>query len=263
MKLTLWLDGPHDAPANMARDRELLEFFASGVWSGTVLRLFTFQPAGITLGRAQDPARELDLARIERDGVRWARRPTGGRAIWHEDEWTFSLATTLGPQGWAETPSAAYERTGQLLAEALARMGVRATLAPGAPRGAGAPRARLGAAPPCFASTARHELVHEGRKLAGIAQRVVRGALLQQGSLLLGDTHARLADYVAVPDAEREALRDAWRRGAATAGHRLGADRSLARIAEAVVAIFPAARLLRGEQAVRELLSETSPRPSR
>ena len=74
--LTLWVDGAHDAPANMARDAALLAAVASGARHGSLLRLFTFSPPGITLGRAQDPAAELDLAAIERDGVRWAVRPT-------------------------------------------------------------------------------------------------------------------------------------------------------------------------------------------
>jgi lipoate-protein ligase A len=213
----------------MACDAELLERAAEGRLGATVLRLFTFAPPGITLGRAQDPARELDLAALARAGVGWAVRPTGGRAIWHEDEWTFSLVTHLGPEGWALSAAAAHERTGRLLADAFERLGVPARLAPGSPRGTGPPRARQGAAPPCFASTARHELLLEGRKLAGIAQRVSRGALLQQGSLLLGDTHVRLAEFVPVTDRER--LRRELGEAAAVAGRWLGADRSLSRLA--------------------------------
>src|SRR5689334_10238034 len=225
--MILWLDHGHDAPTNMARDAESLERAAGRRLDEPILRLFTFDPPGITLGRAQDPARELDLEALARAGIRWATRPTGGRAIWHEEEWTFSLVTPLGPGGWADSAAAAYERTGRLLAGALQRLGVPAVLAPGSPRGPGAPRARAGAAPPCFASTARHELLLEGRKLAGIAQRVSRGALLQQGSLLLGDTHARLADFVVTAD--RESLRRELRASAALAGPWLGADRSLSR----------------------------------
>ena len=262
MTLTLWHDGPHDAPENMARDSALLERAALGELSGMVLRLFTFAPAGITLGRAQVPGDELDLSRLVCNGVRWASRPTGGRAIWHEEEWTFSLVTSLSADGWAATPAAAYERTGRLLAQALAVMGVPAALAPGKAPGPGSPRARTGAAPPCFASTARHELVLEGRKLAGIAQRVVRGALLQQGSLLLGDAHTRLADYVAVPEAEREPLRAQWRRSAATAGARLGADRSLDRLASTLAMLLPDAPVLLGEQGAHALMLDAVPRRS-
>ena len=239
--MILWLDGAHDAVTNMARDAALLERAATGDLDVTVLRLFAFAPPGITLGRAQDPARELDLAALARVGTGWARRPTGGRAIWHEDEWTFSLVTRLGPGGWADSAAAAYERTGRLLAAAFQRLGVPAVLAPGSPRGPGAPRARAGAAPPCFASTARNELLLEGRKLAGIAQRVSGGALLQQGSLLLGDAHERLAEFV--PAADREALRRDLRASSAVAGRWLGADRSLARLRDALAGLLPEARV--------------------
>ncbi len=232
--LLLWVDGAHDAPSNMARDAALLERCESGALRGPVLRLFAFSPPGITLGRSQDPAVELDLAAVERDGVRWAVRPTGGRAIWHEQEWTFSLVTGLGLEGWASTPGEAYERTGRLFAESLVLLGVPAALSPGSARGPGPPRTALGAAPPCFASTARNELVAGGRKLAGIAQRAVRGALLQQGSLLLGDAHARLASYMRVPDGERERLRANWSEAAAPAGRWLEGDVSLERLAGAV-----------------------------
>ena len=242
----LWLDGAHDAPDNMARDARLLERTAGGA-TDVILRLFTFAPAGITLGRAQDPAQELELERLERDGVSWAVRPTGGRAIWHDEEWTFSLVTPLAPGAWAATPAAAYARTGGLLAAALQALGVPVSLAPGFPRGPGAPREPSGSAPPCFASTARHELVLGGRKLAGIAQRAVRGALLQQGSLLLGESHVRLAEYVRVPEGQRAALRERWRQGAASAGPALGADRSLARLAAAVAVTLGPAERLAGE----------------
>lgn len=238
--IRLWCDGAHDAPHNMALDAAALDRMASG-GHGTRVRLFTFAPAGITLGRAQEPARELDLARLASEGVRWATRPTGGRAIWHDEEWTFSLVTTLGPQGWARTPAAAYERTGRWLAAAMRALGVPVDLAPGSSRGVGAPRLRDGAAPPCFASTARYELVLEGRKFAGVAQRSMRGALLQQGSLLLGDSHTRLANFVAIPDDGRAALRDRIRAEATPAGPWLGGDCRLERLAEAMVSTLPEA----------------------
>lgn len=261
-KLSLWLDGAADAPRQMARDARLLERAAAGTLPGTVLRLYTFDPPGITLGRAQDPERELDLERLERAGVRWARRPTGGRAIWHEQEWTFALATRLGPDGWARTAAEAYERTARLLAGALSRLGVPAVLAPGSDRGVGPPRARAGAAPPCFASVARHELTLAGRKLAGIAQRVTHGALLQQGSLLLGDAHTKLTTMLRASEPERVALAQAALESAATAGERLGADRSLVRLAGALVDELGGADAVtrwEGHEGARALALEPSP----
>jgi len=234
MTTLLWLDGGNDVAAHMARDAALLERAAAGALAAPVLRLFAFDPPGITLGRSQDAAAELDLERLSRAGVRWASRPTGGRAIWHEEEWTFSLAARLSSDGWAADARAAYERTARLLVRALRSLGVPAVLSPGSPRAAGPPRARAGATPPCFASTARHELTLDGKKLAGIAQRATRGVLLQQSSLLLGPAHAKLARWVRGNDADRAALEAEWRDAAAAAADYLGEDRSLERLAGAL-----------------------------
>jgi lipoate-protein ligase A len=245
--MILWCDGAHGAAENMRRDAALLEDAAAG--SEPVLRLFTFAPAGITLGRAQDPVRELDLARAAADGVEWAVRPTGGRAIFHAQEWTFSLATRLGADdAWAPTPAAAYARTCALLRRALNALGVPVELSPGSPR-LGSPRTPGAPAAPCFASSARHELTLGGAKLAGIAQRAVRGALLQQGSVLLGEGHLELADYLPLAPERREAVRAALAASAAHAGTHLPADASLGLLADALAAELPGARRITGGDA--------------
>jgi lipoate-protein ligase A len=104
-----------------------------------VLRLFTFDPPGITLGRAQDPARELDLAALASEDIRWAVRPTGGRAIWHEEEWTFSLVDGARDGRLGELRGARVRAHGRLLAAAFQRLGVPAVLAPHSARGARRP----------------------------------------------------------------------------------------------------------------------------
>src|SRR5262245_66376340 len=86
----------------------------------------------------------------------------------------------------------------------------------------------------CFASTARHEVVLGGRKLVGSAQRRTARALLQQGSLLLGEGHLRLADYLIGTDAQREVARETLRLASASAGQYLGAAAPLARWADAL-----------------------------
>jgi lipoyl(octanoyl) transferase len=242
----LWCDGAHGARENMRRDAALLQAVADGTLAEPLLRLFRFVPAGITLGHSQDPQRELDLEAAKRDSVEWAVRPTGGRAIYHDQEWTFSLATPLDASGWAGDPASAYARTCAVLAAALRALGVPAERSAGSPRGVGAPRAPGGPAAPCFASTARHELTLEGRKLAGIAQRAVRGGLLQQGSLLLGESHLLLARYLRVPAEQREAARAALASAAVHAGGYLAADAPLERLADALGRELPGARRLDG-----------------
>jgi lipoate-protein ligase A len=239
----LWCDGAHDAPENMRRDRALWERAERGGPGDVfepVLRLFTFQPAGITLGHAQRPEDELDLERCAADRVAWAIRPTGGRAIFHAEEWTYALVARLDDPDWGGSPRSVYERIGRLLRDSLRALGVDAALARGgAP---GSPRASGGAARPCFASTARLELVREGRKLAGSAQRRGARAFIQQGSVLLSDGHLRLVDYQRLPEDARPAARTALAAAAAHAGDVIDPHAPLERWAEAIERVTSARR---------------------
>jgi lipoate-protein ligase A len=244
----LWVDGAHDPRENMRRDALLLAAAERG--AGPVLRLFGFQPWGLTLGYGQVPERELDLERCRRDGIPWARRPTGGRAIFHAQEWTYSLAAPLAHPEWGGSLRDSYRRMGALLAASLHRLGVPAALA-GDPRREAPEAAALpgGPAPPCFATTSRDEVALGGRKLIGSAQRRTGAALLQQGSLLLGDGHLRLADYLRVPAERRAALRAELARLAAHAAAWLGGHPPLDRWADALEAeLGPGVRRLAGEE---------------
>jgi len=251
--MILWLDGAHGPLENMRRDSMLLDAVVSGALAEPVLRLFTFVPRGITLGRSQDPSRELDLPRLESAGLEWAARPTGGRAIFHDEEWTFSLATPLGPLGWAADAASAYASTCELLARAMAQLGVPVETSSGSARGVGPPRAHGGPAAPCFASTARHELTIGGRKFAGIAQRQVHGGLLQQGSLLYGDSHLELLDWVVLAPESRALARGMLADAAAHAGPWLGQRPELARLAQALATQLPSVRMLVGAEGARAL----------
>jgi lipoate-protein ligase A len=233
--MILWRDGAHDPAENMRRDSGLLEAAEADPAAEPVLRLFGFSPPGITLGRGQDPERALDLARCRRDGVPWAIRPTGGRAIFHDAEWTYSFTTPLAHRWGAGGAGEAYARVSTLIVRSLERLGVPATLARGA-------RAAdfSGAAPaPCFASTARHEIVLAGRKLVGSAQRRTARALLQQGSVLLGDGHLRLAEYLPGSPDQRAAARAALAHVATHAGAWLAGPPELERWAAAIAAELP------------------------
>jgi lipoyl(octanoyl) transferase len=234
--VNLWCDGLHDAAENMRRDEALLAAAERG--APPALRLFGFSPPGITLGMNQDPAHELDLARCAADGVVWAVRPTGGRAIFHAQEWTYALAAPHDHPEWGGGLGDVYGRVSALVLRALVRLGVPAGLVP---RRAGAaapgPRgARDGgsAAAPCFASSARNEVAVNGAKLVGSAQRRTARAYLQQGSILLGDGHLRIADYLALAADRREPVREALRRAAGSAERWLGTAPPLERLADAL-----------------------------
>ncbi len=234
--MRLHVDSPAAVGEQMAIDRAAFERAMRVGLAGPVLRLFRFEPAGITLGASQVAEMELDLARCTEDGVAWAHRPTGGRAIFHGEEWTFSLLARLGDGGWAADARAAYQRTNALIGRALVRLGAPVALDEGSAKGVGAPRSRGGAAPPCFATSARHELTLGGRKCAGIAQRVGRCHVLQQGSLLIGPGHERLADYAAGPPERQDELRESMRHSSVEMGPWIGDGRTLDDLAEAIEA---------------------------
>src|SRR5262245_45683714 len=161
--MIVWLDGAHDPSENMRRDRVLLAAAEAG--AEPVLRLFAFAPFGITLGARQSPKEVLDLDHGRRDGVPWAGRPTGGRAIFHAQEWTYALAAAIDDADWGGTQSGAYDRMSHLIVRSLRRLGVPAELA------RPARSAEPSLADACFAATTRHEVTVPGAKLGGSAQR--------------------------------------------------------------------------------------------
>jgi len=260
--MILWCDGPHDAAENMRRDRRLLERAEAAELTEPVLRLFSFAPHGITLGAAQIPERVLDLAACDAAGVSFAVRPTGGRAIFHAEEWTYSLVARLDDPTWGGSLRDAYAAVSRLLIASLVRLGV-----PVDPVTAPGEAMRPGDGPACFAATLGHEIELGGRKLVGSAQRRLARALLQQGSVLLGPGHLRLAELVAGTPESRARLRAELERKTAHAGRWLGSA-PLARWRDALAESLPVpARLLDGEAGAESLTlaeagSYTPPIPS-
>lgn len=145
------------------------------------LRLYRFDPPCLSFGR-NEPVTGYDRAAIVRLGVDVVRRPTGGRAVWHEHEVTYAVAAPIAAFGGLRL---GYWAIQGWLAAALRTLGAEATLAPERPRPAAL--ARSGA---CFAAPVGGEVLVHGRKLVGSAQARRGRALLQQGSVLLAGTQA-------------------------------------------------------------------------
>lgn len=168
----------------------------------TVLRVYGWSAPTLSLGRHQR-ARGIYRDDLLADrGVQVVRRPTGGRALLHHHEVTYSVTAPCS----AESPLlAAYEEINALLVKALVSLGVPVRLA--------RPDARAAAptAAPCFAEPARGELTLHGRKLVGSAQWRDLGALLQHGSILLDDDQSSIPELMREPIASRPpaTLRDA------------------------------------------------------
>lgn len=140
------------------------------------LRLYRFDPPCLSFGR-NEPVAGYDRAAIARLGLDVVRRPTGGRAVWHEHAVTYAVAAPMAAFGGLRV---GYWAIQAWLAAALRTLGAQATLAPAGPQPA-AP-ARGGA---CFAAPVEGEVLVDGRKLVGSAQARRGKALLQHGSVLL------------------------------------------------------------------------------
>jgi lipoyl(octanoyl) transferase len=202
LAIHLLADGPQAPDWNMALDETLLRMRQEGEITGTWIRLFAWTPAAISIGRLQDPGADLDLALAAKDGVPVVRRSTGGKAVFHVDEVTYSLVGGVPDSEWGANLHETYRRVTAILVTGLDGLGVTTAFAPRRAASGGA-ASELEAA--CFAVAYGHELVAKGKKLCGSAQRRLTRAFLQHGSLLLGPAHAELGRYLSVPG-DRPAL---------------------------------------------------------
>lgn len=160
----------------MARDQGLLDLAER---DGTAtLRLYRWDPFCLSFGRHEPALKRYDRDRIAALGLDCVRRPTGGRAVWHARELTYSVTAPLARFG---SLPRAYRRIHQLIADAVAALGVVPALAATPARSAGVD------AGACFASPAGGEVVVGDHKLVGSAQLKQGDAFLQHGSLLLED----------------------------------------------------------------------------
>lgn len=177
MTWRLLVDGAATGSWNMAVDEALAESVAGGE-SPPVVRLYRWQPPCLSLGFAQ-PYTAADADFCAREGVDVVRRPTGGRAVLHHLELTYSVVAPLDGRPFSGDLQGAYQRICRALVAGLRRVGVAADLA-GTPEGG---LIRPTEAIPCFVGPATGEVVAAGRKLVGSAMRRLGGAILQHGSI--------------------------------------------------------------------------------
>ena len=157
---------------NMAVD-EMLALKVQQGKSPPVLRFFRWEPACLSLGCFQKVAREVDLDGLRSRGVDLVRRPSGGRAVLHDHEMTYSVILPDFGKGVIDS----YRIISQGLLAGLKILGLDASLQKPAP----VEREHASAA--CFDSPSSYELLCGGKKLIGSAQRRLDGVILQHGSI--------------------------------------------------------------------------------
>jgi len=224
---------------NMALDEALmLRARDTGEWT---LRVYGWSRPTLSLGRNQVARGGYDLDALYRRGIDIVRRPTGGRAILHEREVTYSVTGHVDAAGDLRE---SYGRINRLLVEGLRSLGVPAAVVARPSRTERSDSHhqaidRPGLVP-CFDHPSPGEITLDGRKLAGSAQWRSEGAFLQHGSILLDDDQMHIASLLTRP-APVVPL-------PATLRQALGRSPSLEEVAEA---LFAAVRHLEDPAAAR------------
>jgi lipoate-protein ligase A len=219
---------PRSAAVNMAIDEMLLE-------SATVpsIRFYCWQSPALSFGYFGKFA-DVAIYADERDLV---RRWTGGGIVLHEDDLTYSIVIPAGDQAFAESSIVIYESIHRGLCAALNVIGKRALKAELADPG----RSTI-ANPPavspktyhCFANPVRADVMINGRKVAGAAQRRTRRGLLHQGSIqsisIDSDFTERFAGTLSDDYSRREITEKVLQRARELARQKYGADSWLRRM---------------------------------
>ena len=175
-------DGPKDGQSNMAIDSAILAACESGEVLPT-LRLYSWERPTLTIGYAQDIDREIDFDRCREFDIQVVRRPTGGRALLHHHELTYSITVPIPHPKFPNSLHGAYKVIAQALLEGLEALGIRDAIlanASGLSRRYFYPHS-----PSCLSSINHWEIEVKGAKLVGSAQRRKKRAFLQHGSILI------------------------------------------------------------------------------
>ena len=187
------------AAYNMALDEALLSA-TSQKKSLPTLRLYSWQVPSLSLGYAQ-PAADVDQAELAKRGWQLVRRPTGGKAILHTDELTYSITAPLDDPLVAGSLLESYQRISRALQTALNLLETN-THADNIPDLPFEPSKKE---PVCFQTPSNYEITWNGKKLIGSAQARKLGGVLQHGSLPLYGDLSRITQVLSYPSQiERE-----------------------------------------------------------
>ena len=197
MKKEVWWlvkDGENRGSYNMAFD----DYFALHAGERPLIRFFRWNPYCLSLGYGQKSA-DFSRAVLRKRKVDIVRRPTGGRAVLHADEVTYSIIIPGTHPLFKLSTSALYRSISKALNNGLIYLGVNAVVEKSRKNSDS-----LYSSPSCFASTARYEMKWRGRKLIGSAQRRYPKSVLQHGSIPLRNGGYGVEDFFCLPPGERK-----------------------------------------------------------
>ncbi|MDC1068318.1 lipoate--protein ligase family protein [Candidatus Kapabacteria bacterium] len=185
-KAVLENSGANTGSFNMGYDLKLLEKVRES--EIPIFRTYFWNPWAISLGKNQK-SDGFDLAKLSRDGYDIVTRPTGGRAVFHGNELTYSFICKLQDVSHHDI----YRDIHLFFEKVFNDLGIKSDFAKGDIKLSDFYNNKLSAS--CFASSARYELTINNKKVVGSAQRVIDGFLLQHGSIPIDDSYLKIADY--------------------------------------------------------------------
>lgn len=206
-----FLDFNYYSPAfNMALDEALIEWHSKNVFPPTI-RFYGWNPPTLSLGYFQKVEKEIDIEKVQEYGVGLVRRLTGGRAVLHDNELTYSVIVSESHPMMPKTVTEAYRVISHGLLEGFTELGLHSYFS--IPKTMEEheqlknPRSSI-----CFDTPSWYELVVEGRKVAGSAQTRQKGVILQHGSIPISLDENMLFDLFKFPnDKVRDRMQKSFR----------------------------------------------------
>ena len=173
-------EGSLDGQLNMAIDEAILKACGEGK-SPPTLRCYGWNGPTLSVGYSQDASRDLDLERCQVMGIPVVTRPTGGRALLHDREFTYSIVVPVPHPLFPSNLRGAFQKISSALLLALECMGIERITMAAIP----SPRKLQNKvqSPSCFAALNHWEICWEEKKLLGSAQRRLKRSFLQHGSV--------------------------------------------------------------------------------
>lgn len=234
MKWRLIHTPPSNGAWNMAVDESILEHIYHGE-SVQTLRLYSWNPPCLSLGHAQ-PFKDVDMERLKSRGWEGVRRVTGGRAILHTDEITYSVTGNENDEILAGGVLDSYNRLSKALLYAVQSLNLQVEVQ----EGKNTP-ASQNLNPVCFEVPSSYEITVDGKKLIGSAQARKKEGVLQHGSLPLTGDLTRICDALVFEnESARQEAKDRLLMRATTVKSVLGVEISWENAAQALVKGFEA-----------------------
>lgn len=168
--------GSNDAATNMAIDEALLKWHSEGLIRPTI-RFYGWTSPSLTVGHFQNVEKTIDFAGVEKHACDFVRRLTGGSAVLHDDEITYSIVVSESHPKIPSTVNKAYYALAKGLLKGYHALGIDAQFAI-SERELMRERSAV-----CFEKPAIYEMIVGGKKISGNAQLRKNGVLLQHGSI--------------------------------------------------------------------------------